>query len=116
VVTVVGDTGLRASPGRVLRVLRAPERVEVEAETEGEGLLVVCDAYWPGWTATLDGRPVPILRADALVRAVSWPAGRHVLRMEYAPEEVRWGWIVSAVSAVALAAIGLWWPRRALDV
>jgi hypothetical protein len=89
------------SPGSVLSATRAPERVIVEAESTGNGLLVVQDAFWPGWKACIDGRPVPILAADALVRAVPWPAGRHVLEMRYEPREVNAGLAVS-VSGLAL--------------
>lgn len=95
------------SPGRVVRWTRRAERVELEAEASGPGLLVVNDAFWPGWTATLDGAPIPIVRADAAVRAVAWPAGRHVLRMTYDPPEVRWGIGLSLAGIAAAAALVL---------
>jgi hypothetical protein len=97
--------------GRVLRVRREAERVEIEAESTADGFLVVCDAFWPGWTATLDGRPTVVVRADALVRGVRWPAGRHVLAMEYDPPEARWGLVVSGSVALMLALTLLATPR-----
>ncbi|MHB8876289.1 MAG: hypothetical protein ACYC8T_21565, partial [Myxococcaceae bacterium] len=95
------------APGRVLAFERRPELVRVEAEAEGDAVLVVNDAWWPGWTATVDGRPAPIWRADALVRAVPWPAGRHVLEMRYEPPEVRRGFAISAFTAAALTLVPL---------
>ncbi len=91
--------------GRVLALERRPASLRIEAEADGEALLVVNDAYWPGWEASIDGRPVPILRADVLVRAVPFPAGRHVLEMRYAPPEVRTGAIVTAAAAAVLLAL-----------
>jgi hypothetical protein len=111
---VESPVALPASSGRVLRVERARERLVVEAEAGAEATLVVNDAFWPGWRATIDGVEVPILAADVLVRAVRWPPGRHVLEMRYDPPEVRLGIAVSAAAAVALGAYaaGAWLRRR----
>jgi hypothetical protein len=65
-----------------------------------DGLAVILDPFYPGWTATLDGRPVPILRADFAFQAVAVPAGRHELRLTY---RNRWVGIGAAVSLGALA-------------
>ncbi len=96
-----------AGAGEVLSTERAPERVRVEAVAAAPATLVVNDAFWPGWRATLDGAEVPIRRADAVVRAVSWPAGRHVLELRYEPPEVRAGALVSAVALLATVGIAL---------
>jgi hypothetical protein len=101
-VVVEGYPAREVAPGRVLWVERQPEVIRVAATSAGEGLLVVNDTFWKGWSATLDGRPVPILRADFLVRAVAWPAGEHVLEMRYEPPEVRLGLAVSAVGALGV--------------
>jgi hypothetical protein len=93
-----------AGPGRVLSVERGLETLRVEAESPGDATLVVCDAWWPGWEATVDRLPAMIFRADALMRAVRWPAGRHVLEMRYRPPEVRAGLAVSALGIALLAA------------
>jgi hypothetical protein len=91
----------RLHAGRVVSVHRGTETVRIEADVAFPGVLVVNDAYWPGWTATLDGRAVPIMRADSLVRAVPWPARFRVLEMRYDPPEVRTGvWLTAAAAAV----------------
>jgi hypothetical protein len=97
--------------GRVLAVNREAERLEIEAEAEGPAVLVVADAYWPGWEARVDGAPAPIIPADVLVRAVVFPAGRHRLVMTYTPPEVPVGKAVSAVGLAALATM-LWMDWR----
>jgi len=91
--------------GSVLAVERGVDRVRIVADAPSGGLLVVADSWWPGWTARVDGRPVPILRSDAIARAVVWPAGRHLLEMAYQPREVDIGLAVSAAAAVLLAAM-----------
>jgi hypothetical protein len=101
------------APGRVLGESRDDSGVRIEAEADGEALLVVNDAWWPGWEARIDNRPVPIARADALVRAIPWPAGRHVLEMRYAPRELTYGLGATVAGCIALVALVLADLRRA---
>jgi uncharacterized membrane protein YfhO len=64
--------------------------VAVEVESAAPGWLVLHDPYHPWWVAELDGREVPILRADVLFRAVRVPAGRHRLRFLFRPFRGAW--------------------------
>ncbi len=47
------------------------------------GFLIVSDTWLPGWSATLDGQPVPLIRADYAFRAVALEAGRHEVVLSY---------------------------------
>ena len=53
--------------------------------TGAGGYLVLNDALVPGWSATVDGRAAPIIRADYAFRAVPVPAGDHDVMMRYFP-------------------------------
>jgi hypothetical protein len=83
-------------------------RAEVTAEQPG--FLVLVDGYDPGWKATVDGRPAPVLRANLLFQAIPVPEGRHVVECAYRPRAVALGALLSGVAwpAVALA----WGWRR----
>ncbi|MDU0457919.1 MAG: hypothetical protein RW306_04215 [Geobacteraceae bacterium] len=98
--------------GSVLACNRESNRLRIEATSAGDGILVVNDSYWPGWRAKIDGRDVPVWRADFLVRAVPWPSGRHVLEMVYEPREVLFGLLLSLVGGVALIALVVAERRR----
>jgi uncharacterized membrane protein YfhO len=65
-----------------------PGRVEIEADSESGGILVLHDTYYPGWVAEIDGHKAPILRADVLFRGVEMPPGRHHLTFRFAPFSV----------------------------
>jgi hypothetical protein len=76
---------------------RRPDRVRLEATLNQEGHVVLLDGHDPGWRATVDGNPAPVLRANIVFRAVPVPAGKHVIELTYRP------WPV----VVGLAASGL---------
>ncbi|WP_071901266.1 YfhO family protein [Cystobacter ferrugineus] len=74
---------LEAPRGEVTAARFAPERVEVEVRARGGEVLVLNDAYYGGWTASVDGEPVPILPANGAVRAVAVPPGEHQVVFRY---------------------------------
>ncbi len=110
-VTIEADEPFSASPGRVISLQRGTEQIEVMAESSGQGTLVINDAFWPGWRAFIDGRETVIFPADALVRAVHWPAGRHQLVMRYDPPEFRVG-IKLSLCGMFLLGAGCFLLRR----
>ena len=79
------------------------------------GLLVLDDAYAPGWEATVDGHSVPVSRVDYVLRGVPVPAGTHTVTLHYAPLSWRIGWLVSLVSLVAIVAAMIVGRRRRRD-
>jgi Bacterial membrane protein YfhO len=83
----------------------SPEQVQLTAD--GPGTLLLTDAYYPGWTATIDGAPAPIQRADIMFRALSLPPGQHQIEFRYDPLSVRLGLVISALawSGLALALV-----------
>ena len=62
----------------------APEEVRVRVATPQPAVLILLDSFDKGWTATLEsGLDLPIMRANALVRAVAVPAGTHLVTFSY---------------------------------
>ena len=73
-----------ARAGTAVIVRYAPEEVRVRVETPQPAVLILLDAFDQGWTATLEsGLVLPIMRANALVRAVVVPAGLHMVTFRY---------------------------------
>jgi hypothetical protein len=95
-----------------------PERVTIEADSDGPGLVVLSDNHFPGWKATVDGEPADVERVDYLFRGVRVGAGSHTIELRYEPLSWRIGWIVSLISlaALALALIVGWRRRRAPEL
>ena len=67
------------------------ERVTIDTDAPGRRLFVLSDTWFPGWRATVDGTPTPILRANVAFRAVPLSPGRHRVVFEYAPASFRIG-------------------------
>ncbi len=72
-----------------------PEHIVVDVDAHQDGYLVITDAYYPGWTATMDDRPAEIDRADVLFRAIKVPQGQHRVELRYEPQSYKIGSIVS---------------------
>ena len=69
------------------------------------GLLVLGDAYYPGWEATVNGEPAEIVRANGLFRGVFVPEGRHEVAFRYRPLSIRGGLLISALGVVLWSVI-----------
>jgi len=106
---VSSPLGLRGS-GSARVVVDAPERVVVRAEAGDRALLALADTWFPGWRAKVDGRDAEIVRTDQLLRGVVIGPGAHTVEFAYVPTSWRIGWIVSLLTAVALALAV--WRRR----
>ena len=88
--------------------------VAMETESPGPAILRFADLYDPDWTARVDGRDVPIWRADYCFRAVAVAAGRHRVEWKYESRALRLGLLLSGAALVAVGALfaaGVWRAR-----
>ncbi len=81
-----------------------PQRIAIAVEAATDAWLVLADAWFPGWTAMLDGTPTLVLRANYLVRAVAVPAGKHEVVFSYDPPGYATGRTVSRAAWGVLGA------------
>jgi len=88
------------------------ERVVIRAATNEPGYLVLTDAWYPGWEASVDGASVPIRRADYMFRAVRLEPGTHRVVFEYHPLSFTVGAWISGISAAILVVLGWLGLRR----
>jgi hypothetical protein len=72
-------------------------------QVERPALAVFVEQYEKGWSATLDGRPAPILRANLIMRAVAVGPGTHRIAMEFRTPGLRVGGLVTLLSLMLLA-------------
>lgn len=96
--------------GTVRRVVRRPDRWVADVDLEQAGYLVLVEGYDPGWRASVDGRPAPVLRANLLFQAIPVAAGSHVVECAYRPAVVGLGALLSVIAWPVAAAMT--WARR----
>jgi hypothetical protein len=84
-----------------------PSGVHLRVTAPRAGFVVLTDIFYPGWKASVDGRALPVLRADCFFRAVEVEAGTHDVVLRYAPSSFAIGSLISLVGAAAMAACGV---------
>lgn len=87
-----------------------PEHVVVEASSRYDAVLVLADAWFPGWKATIDGIPTKILRGNLLLRAVPIAAGNHRIVFDYDPAPFRLGAFMSIFAFLIAVSLGVAGP------
>ena len=108
-----GETGPSSATGTAAIEEDRAGRVRVRATVPGDGAyLVLRDTFTPDWTASVDGAPALIERADGLFRAVWLGPGQHVVTFGYAPRSFWMGLVVSAATAVILLGMCVAGRRR----
>ncbi len=81
------------------------DRVVIETEANAAGFVVLLDGFDAGWLARLDGEPRPVLRANAVFRAVAVPEGVHRVEFVYRPRGLLLGLGVAALSLLGVIAM-----------
>lgn len=86
-----------------------PAVVTVQTLADRRSLLVVADAWHPGWRAWVDGQPAPVFATNHAFRGVPVPAGAHEVVLRFEPPAL---WSGLLVSLVSLALVVLLATRR----
>lgn len=89
---------------------RANSTMRYAVDAPCNGYVVFAENHYDGWSATVDGRPARLLRADYAFTAVAVPSGRHVIERRYFPPRLYAGAAGVLVTAMLLAL----WDRRRL--
>ncbi len=81
-----------------------PDHPVWRVTTVAPGLMVAADTWMPGWSARVDGSPVPVLRGNHAQQVIPLLGpGRHTVALEYRPPGLAAGCAITTVSAVLWA-------------
>ncbi len=79
---------------------------EFDVTVPAAGHVVFSEAWSPGWWVEVDGREVPLLRANYAFAAVAIDGGRHRVRRAYRPPEVTLGlWLTTAALCLVVVVV-----------
>ena len=102
-------SSVKFSAGDITLKEYRPNYLRYESSAEGNALAVFSEIYTrEGWSATIDGEPAQVLRADYILRALELPAGKHTIEWHYrAPRWALIEGITLVFSVTVLAAFAL---------
>jgi hypothetical protein len=90
--------------GTATYVETAPEDVRLEVFADGPSIVVVRNTWERGWSATVDGQPAPLLRADFFLQGIPVGPGPHEVRLVYREPAIAWGLLGSALAWLGFGA------------
>ena len=107
---LAGTSPIPASAGLITAY--QSQYVAIEAETPTPALLVLNDANYPGWHASVNGASVDILTTNFLFRGVLVPPGKSTVEFRYQPRSFRIGAAISIAAFMILAMLLAGHARR----
>ena len=82
-----------------------PTSVVLRVPSQCRGMVVLADTWFPGWKATVDGKPTQIYRAYNLIRGIVVERGDHEVIMLYRPASVFIGVVMAVVGVLLCVAL-----------
>jgi len=79
-----------------------PSSMEISVDSKSKALLFLAENYINGWRASVDGRDVPVLRADYTFRAIIVDEGKHKVRFWYDPWSFKLGMCAAAGGLIGI--------------
>ncbi|SMG46389.1 YfhO family protein [Sphingobacterium psychroaquaticum] len=80
-----------------------PDTLKYESTSPNDAFAVFSEVYYDkGWKAYIDGKEVPIIRADYILRALQIPGGNHKIEFIFAPASMRISSMISLIASIVL--------------
>ena len=92
-----------------------PNHLVYEANSDKGGVIVFSEIYYPEWTATVDGTPVELGRANYILRALQVKPGKHEIVLDFHPASIRTTETIAYCSygvLILLVAVGIFTSAR----
>jgi hypothetical protein len=102
--------------GQVKMVSYHPEKLVYNFESDSKQFVVFSEIYYENdWKAFVDGKEVPILKTNYLLRGVEVPAGKHTVELRYVYPFYKTANTLAAAGSILfilLIALGIWTDRK----
>ncbi len=102
-----------SSGGHVTLLSERPGRIELQVQNEQTALLVVSEAWYPGWVATTPAGRAPTELVSGYLQGVRLQQrGPQRVLLEYQPGTLRWGLAASVIGILLTFALCFWKRER----
>jgi hypothetical protein len=104
-----GTSAQDASSQATVRLMRQYDgHLELDLSNDTGRFLAISEVWHPGWSATLDGQEIRLMRANIALIGAWIPPGTHRMVMDFRPVYWTAALTISLVSAMAVFALACW--------
>ncbi len=96
------ERDMNNSTAAIQIIANTPNQVQYSVSVEKNGWFVMNDINYPGWTAKVNGKPVKMVTANYLFRAVPINSGQNLITFTYRPWSFFIGLVISLITFVIL--------------
>jgi len=90
--------------------------IKYSSNNDNDGFAIFSETYYKdGWKAIIDGKEIPILRVDYVLRGIQVPAGKHTIEFKFEPQVVKTGSTVALISFIVMVLViiaGVYFDNR----
>ncbi|MDQ3239438.1 MAG: YfhO family protein [bacterium] len=88
-------------PGSLTYAVASPTQLSIKVDSSSPVFLLVRQAYYPGWVATLDKKEVPIIRTNHAFQGINIKSpGSHTIDLQFKPQSFAIGFTITIISIV----------------
>lgn len=104
-------SGQALSPTAAQEEVRVTQRgnntIALDVNASTDGLLILSEVAYPGWRVFVDGKRVPVVRADYTLRAVCVPAGTHQVTFSFLPASLIVGATITGLTLLLIIGVAV---------
>ncbi len=99
--TKINNTLVRDSLAHISLTSYSPNSLQYESQSQTAQFAVFSEIFYPkGWKASIDGKEVPIIKTNYLLRGLELPAGKHTILFSFDPDIVKVGQSTQMISFI----------------
>ena len=115
--SIIGNISVADSTASIRLTSFDNDKIIYESNSNGTNAAIFSEVYYKDWTATIDGKSVPIFKANYVLRGLVIPAGKHNIVFEFKPKVFTVSKLISQVTGWLLIALILFcifaeWKKR----
>jgi hypothetical protein len=99
-------TAKREPAARIVGKQFGASKETMQVDAPGPALVYISQAFYHNWKARVDGKAVPLWRANYAFQALEVPAGKHEVTLRYEDKMFRIGTLLAALAG--LICVALW--------